>query len=385
MKKKEKNSEKSVNLKGRDRIFYIDNIRIFLTIMVIVHHASCTFGGEGGWFLKEPVPPGSATMILLTMFNAINQSYFMGFFFLLAGYFIPISVDRKGISGYSKERLIRLGIPLVFFFFVVYPLIKYLINLFSSVPLTFMEYIRIEAALFGLGPLWFVQALLIFSAVYLVLRKMTEPGAAGVTARPSPGLGAILFFIVTMGIISSIVRIWIPVGTRVLSMQLAHFTQYIFMFVMGTFLYRYNWIEAISKMQGKFWPGVVLCCIAGLPVMFLAGGRGDPSLFMGGGSWQSFAYSMWESVMIVAVCISLLAFFKKNMNRQNSLSKNMAENAYTVYIVHALILVSVSLFVREFPIASLLKWIIASGTSVIICFGVSHLVRKIPAMRKVLG
>lgn len=56
------------------------------------------------------------------MFNAINQSYFMGPFFLLAGYYTPRSFDRRGPRRYLTDRLMRLGIPLLIFLFVLYPL-----------------------------------------------------------------------------------------------------------------------------------------------------------------------------------------------------------------------------------------------------------------------
>lgn len=46
----------------------------------------------------------------------------MGAFFLLAGYFIPGSYDRKGTGPFIKDRLIRLGIPMLVFYFVLNPL-----------------------------------------------------------------------------------------------------------------------------------------------------------------------------------------------------------------------------------------------------------------------
>lgn len=37
----------------------------------------------------------------------------MGFFFLLSGYFAAISYERKGAVRFARERLLRLGIPLL--------------------------------------------------------------------------------------------------------------------------------------------------------------------------------------------------------------------------------------------------------------------------------
>ena len=37
----------------KTRFFYLDKLRIFLTILVIVHHASIAYGGSGGWAIRE--------------------------------------------------------------------------------------------------------------------------------------------------------------------------------------------------------------------------------------------------------------------------------------------------------------------------------------------
>jgi len=50
---------------------------------------------------------GEISPILLSLFNIINQSYFMSAFFLLAGYFTPFSLERKGIKQFLIDRLIR--------------------------------------------------------------------------------------------------------------------------------------------------------------------------------------------------------------------------------------------------------------------------------------
>src|SRR5207248_140871 len=52
----------------------------------------------------------------------VNQAYFMGCFFLISGYFTPGSFDRKGPATFYKDRLLRLGIPLVVFVFLLSPI-----------------------------------------------------------------------------------------------------------------------------------------------------------------------------------------------------------------------------------------------------------------------
>jgi len=63
--------------------------------------------------------PHDDSATALDVFLALNQAYFMGFFFLIAGYFTPGALDRKGAGRFARDRLVRLGIPLLLFVIVV--------------------------------------------------------------------------------------------------------------------------------------------------------------------------------------------------------------------------------------------------------------------------
>jgi len=45
----------------------------------------------------------------------------MGLFLLISAYFVPGSFDRKGASRFLKDRLIRLGIPMAVYSWVLSP------------------------------------------------------------------------------------------------------------------------------------------------------------------------------------------------------------------------------------------------------------------------
>jgi len=63
---------------------------------------------------------------VLTAFISINQSFFMSLFFAISGFFTPASYDAKGPGLFLRDRLVRLGIPLVVYFFVLNPALVYL-------------------------------------------------------------------------------------------------------------------------------------------------------------------------------------------------------------------------------------------------------------------
>jgi fucose 4-O-acetylase-like acetyltransferase len=109
----------------RPRLFYIDNLRILLTILVIMHHLAIGYGAPGDWIYNERGPMSDVSTILMTLFLALNQSFFMGVFFMVSSYFSPGSIDRRGSKAFLLDRLKRLGIPLIFYVFVINPLTLY--------------------------------------------------------------------------------------------------------------------------------------------------------------------------------------------------------------------------------------------------------------------
>ncbi|MEJ2265189.1 MAG: acyltransferase family protein [Anaerolineales bacterium] len=113
-----------VQPKAATRLLFVDNIRIFLTILVILHHLIIIYSGSGGWIWYEG-RQDEITSALGSWFTAINHSYFMGLFLLIAAYFVPGSYDRKGAARFLKDRLIRLGIPLAVYSWIIRPLFLY--------------------------------------------------------------------------------------------------------------------------------------------------------------------------------------------------------------------------------------------------------------------
>ncbi|MGZ5874298.1 MAG: acyltransferase family protein [Bradyrhizobium sp.] len=99
----------------------LDALRATMTLLVLFHHSAITYGAIGGWFYREIKPHGSLSSILLVLFCTVNQAYFMGLFFLLAGHFTPAAIRGKKPWLYLRDRMLRLGIPLLLFGWILGP------------------------------------------------------------------------------------------------------------------------------------------------------------------------------------------------------------------------------------------------------------------------
>ena len=154
------------------RLVFADHLKVARIIQVVLHHLAVIYAANTSFYYMEPPHGDMAALLILVIFQLLNQAYFMGFFFPLSGYFSPGSFDRKGLARFLKDRLPRLGIPLIVFMFVLNPLastgIWFMPSSLTGVstPLTWQQY----PTLIGAGPLWFVTMLLIFDFRYAVWR-----------------------------------------------------------------------------------------------------------------------------------------------------------------------------------------------------------------------
>src|SRR5210317_311854 len=96
----------------KNRIYWLDNLKISLVCLVILHHIAIAYGGAGDLLFKEGATD-AISPIILSIFTGINQSFFMSLFFFISAYFVVGSLARKGNVKYLKDRIIRLGIPII--------------------------------------------------------------------------------------------------------------------------------------------------------------------------------------------------------------------------------------------------------------------------------
>ena len=355
-------------------------------------HLSITYGGAGSWYYRN-VPEGTMSLPL-TWHNATVQAFSMGLFFLISGYFTPASYERKGPRRFFKDRLLRLGIPILCYDFVIGPLMAYPLMQVGALELegSYSEFLSMYYSSFhvGTGPLWFVEALLIFAGFYVLWRLFAKTPACPVQdSGKVPGNLVIAFFALALSTVTFIVRIWLPVGWgfKPLNFQFPFFPQYICMYIVGIASYRYNWLVRIPDAMGKLWLGVAIIFIVILfPALFVLGGAasGNISSFMGGFHWQCFGYAAWEQFTGVAMIIALLFLFRKWFNRQARTGKAMSASAYTAYIIHAPVVVLVTLAMRNISLYPLLKFALAVLIAVPLCFSLANFIRQLPLAKRIL-
>lgn len=375
----------------RKRLYYLDNLKVFLIFLVILHHAGQAYGATGGaWPYAYP----GERVELLRLFFVFNASFFMGLFFFISGYFFPGSFDRAGARKFVADKLLRFGIPLLFAAYVMMPLIEYVkyLHYTSHIPFTDF-YIQHWLSLapntaprrshFHLGHLWFLEHLFFYSLLYAAIRTFKQrflPSMA-MTATRRVHLYVILFYILALGIMSHLVRTaWgFPLNRWIaflgfIQMEPAHLPQYLSLLILGILACRWSFLDSITT------PRHILWFLPGIGIFVISGGQW---LFIG----RQAALFLWEykeALLCVGVCIGLLALFKTFFNRTGRVMQVLAENVFGVYIFHLPVVIALQYAFDSVQASAFTLFVMVSFLSILGSFLASILLRRIPAMKRIL-
>jgi peptidoglycan/LPS O-acetylase OafA/YrhL len=381
--------ERTEHVQPHSRELYIDRLRSVMTAFVILHHTAITYGAAGSWFYNELHVSGTTSSLLLTFFVATNQAYFMGFFFLLGGYFTPASLERKGYAKFLADRFLRLGVPLVAFVYVLGPLTAALVTeaegkgFWSTLGYLWNHVVIIT------GPLWFAQALLMYSIGYCAWRAIAGAplDQAERMARPVPGGRWWLVSAVAVGVAALAIRQVVPTGVNIIGLQLGYFAGYTFLFALGIAAWRHDWLRQLEWKQARVWVIGLIFTWPLLPLgIFAARALNGPgkSNFGGGLSWTAILYAMWEPFVAWGLIAAWLLLFRSRMNQESQLWKWLNRRAYAVYIIHPPVLVAISLLLHPWIAPALLKFGVTGALSCIACWLLADPLVRLPGLSRVV-
>jgi len=373
------------------RLDYIDNIRILLTAVVILNHLAITYGAPGGWYYNEfeTAELNLIPMAALVMFAAFNQAYSMGFFFLLSGYFSAKSLSKKKTQTYVIQRLLRLGTPILLFVYLISPILRLSFRRIAyKIPFSLENLLSVYKQIrFGyeLGPMWFIMLLLIFSLILVIFKNSINQSPIQIA---SPGRFSIFIAAITIGLLTFIVRITLPIGSvfQPLNLQLPHLIQYIFMFFAGVYIYLADWQDKLQSVSLKFWLPLSIALIIVLPVLFflVGGANGDVGSALGGFTWQSLVFSIWEQIFCVSMVATFLSFFYKCMNINTGLTRELSASSYATYIFHSLVLVIFTALLQGLRYPPIIKITLLAVPTLVLCFFIASLLRRLPGLKSIL-
>jgi Predicted acyltransferases len=338
------------------RLYFADNLRTWMVIIVVLQHLGEIFG--------------------LYLFLMLNQAYFMGLLFLLSGYFMPGSYERKGPSQFLMDRLLRLGIPTLLYVFIISPLEKWGSYQITHKPI---------GSLFALDQMWFVVMLIVFDLGYLAWRMIVKnkPERLADNAPKRLTFPKVALFTLVLAAASYLLRIVIPYGIPVFEFpSLEYLVQYLSFFLIGILAFRQGWLRSIPGSLGQL--GFVLAVLATVILFPTAVFIGSGSRWIGYGSWQSAVFALWDSIFAVGISLALITFFHRFLDGGKKFGRFLSQHSFAVYVFHVPVIVFLMLAILDIHINQLLKFGLAAVIGVPLCFGVAYLIRLVPYAKKII-
>ncbi|MDR0959627.1 MAG: acyltransferase family protein [Propionibacteriaceae bacterium] len=428
------------------RLVYLDNLRLFLVGAVIVFHMTIVFSAAAPYWYFITRGMGLAEWLTGLAFVFFLQSFFMGTFFALAGFFTPGSLDRKGTGVFVRARVIRLGVPFLVFALVIGPLLR-----LAGIRLQGLEssggwqmYFRstgdsafLDGPLIGAGPLWFCAFLLVFTLAYVAWRVWLSPRRAGSAQLPSapeaetaraggatavqsastsldqgelgrapatllpvgPALLRIFVFMIALGLVSWAFRFLVPYWSFIPYIDAPSpffLPQYVAFFVVGIIAWRRGWLDRLpTRVGGIAFTIAIIASLIMVPAALF-----DRDVFLAGTwlttdvldvmpmfdptSFKAFILAMWEGIYAVGITLGFVVLFRAHFKGQIRIAKAWSESAYAAFVIHPIVVTFVGWAVSLLSINLFAEFYIAAIIAVPLCFTLGWALRLIPAVRRVL-
>ena len=152
------------------RLPHVDNLRAVMVAWIIGGHALLGYTAIGGWPYDEVQETtfDSRTELALSVVIGPSALFVIGTFFFVAGLFAPAAMARKGPRRFAADRVVRLGIPLLLFMLLVWPLFMWFAYRAAGRDVSLWWEFTHRKPFLDSGPLWFAEILLYVSVGYAI-------------------------------------------------------------------------------------------------------------------------------------------------------------------------------------------------------------------------
>src|SRR5208283_5844610 len=148
-----------------DRIYFLDNLRYIIILLVIFLHASWGYMPDPRRYVQEP-----QTNLFCSIVVIVLDVFLMPMLFFIAGYFALPTIQKRGALHFLRKKWIRLGYPFILLSLFWSPILSY-VYLYSSLRLSYWKFwlehigsifdfhigLLVSYNIFSLHYLWFIS------------------------------------------------------------------------------------------------------------------------------------------------------------------------------------------------------------------------------------
>ena len=388
----EKSSEPFLQNSSNERIHYLDHIRAIAMLLGIVLHAAMAYGTGIQEFTLVKDNQHSAFFDVLLIFIHLFR---MALFFLIAGFFAHLLVNKRGIAAFIKNRCIRITLPFVIFLPIISVAIGqiflYVIENASekSQILQLMESALINQADLPISTshLWFLYQLIFFCAAAAILANLSWPTLSAIRERAFSSTALIHWF--PLCLIPALQSVSVPIpAPDSLVPQLWSFGFYgIYFFIGWQFFYHHSFLDIIKPqipylvsavIVGFFVVYLPLLGMVGLPpiddIATLQAAALNPEF-----SILQLTLATIEAYLGVYLVFICLYYGKRLLNFQNEFMRYISDASYWMYLLHLPIVFIFQYLLADLAINVFIKYLVCVGLTFIVCLlSYEYLIRYTP-------
>jgi len=336
----------------QNRKVWLDNIRWSTVVLVIIYHVGYIFNGVG-------IPggiPGTEGNPVMDTFCSVVYPWFMVLLFMVAGLCARYALQHKTRKQFIKERTLKLLLPSTAGLFVIHWITGY-INIKIGGGLEYMPSFLVYpiSAISGIGPLWFIQTLFIFSCIALLFPRKVQ-----FSDRWNIPLLIVLYF-----------ALW--GSSQILNMPIL--TMYRFGIYFTAFAIGYFFIEGLLE--------TIVTLRIPLLIGTIISGTAYTVLFFGSNFTDDVCLKHWlTNLYMYTAALTIFAWFSKYFNKQNRFSQYMTRNSFGFYILHYLALIVCCCMLHYHTSLSMpAKYAIAAAAVPVATWGLNEIIKRIPVIR----
>lgn len=219
------------------------------------------------------------------------------------------------------------------------------------------------SVLSGIGPLWFVQLLFLFSAILVLIRKIDRNGHLFRLGERTPSWLICAFALLIWG------------AAQVGNMPVITTYRigiYLTAFLLGYAVFAHESVmERVERMR---WGTLAVALIGAVAYGAWTNGQNFTD--------AAYLQSLWANVYLWAAVLAVLGNARHYLHQERAVSRFFTQRSYALYVVHYPVLLLTALLLTErttLPVALtyLLTLLIGFGVTL----GLSEIIRRIPGIR----
>jgi glucans biosynthesis protein C len=359
---------------ANERQHSLDNLRgVMMWLGVVLHVADLHLTSD--W----PLPwHDSQTSLLANLVVFSIHAFRMPAFFLVAGYFVSLLFERRGLAGMLANRLRRVGLPLLIFWPLLFAAYVLMATYSSKPPgeeagpllnLAAMPVMR-DGSHWQLMHLWFLQILLglaLASALILLpYSSLSERARAEINRHFTRFLSkwwAPVALAIPLAVVTRPYRFGIMAASAELVPPPNDWLYHGLFFAVGLGLY-FSRMELMQLFMRHCWryfaAGLCVFCLELLLLVYQQVNSGAKHV-------DSLVSALLFNACSWMLCLALLGIFCRYIGARNALLDFSARSSYWVYLVHLPVLIAVHLVMRDWSASALTKMALNIAVTSAIC------------------